>query len=92
MPYTRAMVSAALNGDLDEVAFETDPFFGLSIPIQCPDVPSKILFPRKTWLDKEAYDQAAVHLVGSFEENFGQYINEMPEEIVIAGPSLERLS
>jgi phosphoenolpyruvate carboxykinase (ATP) len=71
--YTRAMIAAAFNGELDNVQFETDPVFGLAVPTSCPGVPSDILMPRNTWADKEAYDAKAAHLKGLFEENFKKF-------------------
>ena len=88
LPYTRAMVSAALRGELDDVPFQKDSYFGLSIPTKCPKVPAEFLDPRATWQEKDAYDQAALNLVARFEENFAQYAGEMPEVIKEAGPSL----
>ena len=73
LAYTRAMVSAAMNGDLDAVAFETEPFFGLSIPKACPEVPSEILNPRATWEDPAAYDVAAAALAERFRKNYEKF-------------------
>ncbi len=71
--YTRAMLSAALNGDLNNVEFAKDGFFNLDIPKSCTDVPDEVLNPRNTWDDKNAYDKSAKHLVELFEENFKQF-------------------
>lgn len=71
--HTRAMLRAALNGDLDNVEFVKDAFFNLDIPTSCPHVPSEVLNPRNTWADKEAYDKQAAHLVNLFNENFKQF-------------------
>lgn len=71
--YTRAMVNAALDGDLNKEEFETEGFFGLSIPKGCPSVPAEVLNPRSTWADKDAYDAQAQKLAGMFEENFKQF-------------------
>lgn len=68
--HTRALLNAALNGDLNDVETETHPVFGLQMPTSCPEVPGDILNPRNTWEDKEAYDTAAVALRGMFQENF----------------------
>eukprot|EP00977_Amphora_coffeiformis_P007205 scaffold1565_cov221-Amphora_coffeaeformis.AAC.12 len=67
---TRALLNAALNGDLDKVDVEVHPIFGLTMPKSCPGVPSEMLNPRKTWTDKEAYDKAALNLQNMFRENF----------------------
>ena len=56
LAYTRAMVTAALNGDLANVEYETDPIFGLAVPKTCPNVPEEVLNPRNTWADKAAYE------------------------------------
>lgn len=86
LPYTRAFVTAALNGDLDQVEFEKEPFFGLFIPKTCPGVPSEVLNPRNTWADKAAYDEAARKLVASFAANFKKYEGKTSKEICEAGP------
>jgi phosphoenolpyruvate carboxykinase (ATP) len=71
--FTRAMIHAAFDGQLDEVGFETDPIFGLHFPTTCPNVPSEILNPRNTWSDTAAYDAQATKLHGMFEENAKQF-------------------
>jgi phosphoenolpyruvate carboxykinase (ATP) len=81
------MLHAALDGKLDEVPTERDPVFGLEIPLECPDVPSEILNPRKTWPDAAAYDEQARKLAGMFKENFAKYESEVPEEVRSAGPN-----
>jgi phosphoenolpyruvate carboxykinase (ATP) len=70
--HTRALLNAALRGDLDEgvVKYETHPVFNLRMPTTCPDVPSEILNPRNTWDDKGAYDAAAEKLRDMFRKNF----------------------
>ncbi len=68
--HTRALLDAALCGDLDDVEYETHSIFGLRMPTSCPGVPSEILNPRNTWKDKEAYDVAAEKLAGMFRKNF----------------------
>ena len=59
LAYTRAMVTAALNGELANVEYEKDPIFGLAVPKTCPNVPAEVLNPRSTWADKDAYDESA---------------------------------
>jgi len=83
--YSRAMVTAALDGSLDNVEYETHPVFNLDIPRTCPDVPDEVLNPRNTWADKEAYDKKACDLALLFEENIGKF-PEVPEEIKKIGP------
>ncbi len=79
--HTRAMLRAALNGQLDNVTFVKDGFFNLDIPTTCPDVPEEVLNPRNTWADKEAYDKQARHLVDLFEENFKQFAESVDEKV-----------
>lgn len=88
LSYTRAMITAALNGQLDSVAFETLPVFDLSFPTSCPEVPSEILNPRGTWTDKEAYDKTANNLAGQFVKNFEQYAAETSADILAAAPKV----
>ncbi len=73
LTYTRAIIKAALNGDLDAVPYRTDDFFGLSVPQQCPDVPNAILNPRDTWPNEAQYDRAATKLQSLFEANYRPY-------------------
>jgi phosphoenolpyruvate carboxykinase (ATP) len=82
--HTRALVNAALDGQLDAVEFVTEPAFGLHIPVSCPGVPAEILNPRNAWADKDAYDRQAADLAGRFEANFKQF--DAPEAVRAAGP------
>ena len=82
-------ITAALNGELDKVNFETMPVFGLSMPVSCPNVPAEILNPRNTWTDKNAYDAKAAQLAASFVKNFAQYADFASEEIQAAAPKVE---
>ena len=83
--YTRAMVTAALNGELEKGEYYLDPVFNGDVPTACPGVPPEVLNPRAVWQDKEAYDRQARDLAGRFVKNFMKYGN-MPAEIVNAGP------
>jgi phosphoenolpyruvate carboxykinase (ATP) len=71
--YTRAMVNAAIEGALASVEFEPEPFFGLSIPLSVPGVPSEVLNPRNVWLDGAAYDAQAKKLAALFAKNFEKF-------------------
>lgn len=86
--YTRAMVTAALKGDLDNVDYQTDPIFGLSMPTEVPNVPDEVLNPRNTWTDKAAYDEKANHLAGLFNDNFAAYRANCSQEILAAAPKV----
>ncbi len=86
LPYTRAMIQAALNHDLDQVEFHQENIFGLFIPKECPGVPSEILSPQMLWVDKEAYRIQALALVERFEKNFQQFVSNVMPQVVLAGP------
>jgi phosphoenolpyruvate carboxykinase (ATP) len=83
---TRALLRAALAGELDHVAYRTDPLFGFEVPIEVPGVDSRLLDPRSTWRDPAAYDEKARYLVGRISENFSRFGAD--ESIVAAGPRL----
>lgn len=86
LAYTRAMISAALKGALDDVSYTKDKFFGLAIPDSCPDVPSEILNPRNTWEDKAQYDIKAQELAQKFKVNFLKFKELTSDEIEAGGP------
>jgi phosphoenolpyruvate carboxykinase (ATP) len=85
LPYTRAMVRAAIAGALEQTETWIDPIFGLRVPTACPDVPASILRPRDTWKDGAAYDRKAQELARSFAENFAQFADADPD-VRAAGP------
>ncbi len=87
LSYTRAMVRAALAGQLDEVAYLTDPIFGFAVPTSVPGVPSEVLQPRETWSDPAGYDAQARKLAAMFRENFAAFADQVSEEIRNAGPT-----
>ena len=84
--HTRALLSAALEGGLQDIPFYQDKNFGLLVPKSCPGVPSDILDPRGTWADGAAYDAQAQDLVGRFRDNFAQYDSYVDEGIKAAAP------
>jgi phosphoenolpyruvate carboxykinase (ATP) len=86
LKHTRRILNAAINGELDDVPFIEEPFFGLMIPTAVPDVPAEILNPRNTWADKNAYDEKARHLAGLFRTNFEKFQDRASEAIRSAGP------
>ena len=87
--HTRAMVRAALNGQLEGVATVVDPHFGLAVPVSCPDVPAEFLQPRNTWQDRDAYDHAAAKLARMFATNFEAYAQSVAPSIRAAGPRVD---
>jgi phosphoenolpyruvate carboxykinase (ATP) len=89
LKYTRAMITAILNGDLDQVAFEQHPIFGLFMPKECPNVPTELLDPINTWLQKGAYVSKAIQLAHSFHLNFEKFASQASEQIVEGGPLID---
>ncbi|GAA4713244.1 phosphoenolpyruvate carboxykinase (ATP) [Brevibacillus fulvus] len=83
--YTRAMVTAALNGELANVEYVTDPTFGVQVPVSCPGVPAEVLQPRNTWENKADFDKQAEELAKRFAENFAKKFPEH-KQIAQAGP------
>jgi phosphoenolpyruvate carboxykinase (ATP) len=86
LKYTRAMITAALNGELDAVEYKNHAVFGLAIPQSCPDVPADILNPSKTWKDPALYDQKAVELAQKFKANFAKFEEFANPEIMAGAP------
>ncbi|SHM06608.1 phosphoenolpyruvate carboxykinase (ATP) [Chitinophaga sp. CF418] len=88
LSYTRAMVAAALKGQLDKLAYKDHPVFGFSIPESCPGVPAELLDPINTWADKAAYDKQANALGHKFIHNFEKYADQATPEILSASPRI----
>ena len=86
LSYTRAMVSAALNGSFEGVEFKHHDIFNVDYPTSCPGVPDEKLDARGMWEDKAAYDEQAKKLAGMFQANFAKKYPNMPQNIVDAGP------
>jgi phosphoenolpyruvate carboxykinase (ATP) len=84
LPYTRAMVNAAIEGKLNNVEFEKDPAFGLTVPKTVPGVPPEFLRARDAWPDKAAYDKAAADLIARFVKNFERF--DAPDNVRAAAP------
>ncbi|MGH1387609.1 phosphoenolpyruvate carboxykinase (ATP) [Kordia sp.] len=86
LKYTRAMISAALEGKLNAVDYQTHPIFGLAMPKDCPNVPNEVLNPIDTWESADAYNAKASELSNSFKQNFAQFSAYANEEILAGGP------
>ena len=86
--YTRAMLNAALDGELDGVEYVVDERFGFEIPTSCPGVPDEILIPRGTWEDREAFDATADKLAAMFNANFERYAAGVSDEVNAAAPQM----
>ena len=81
----RAMLRAALDGQLADAENAVHPQFGLRVPQACPDVPAEVLDPRSTWQDPKAYDATATDLTRRFEANFKQFEDYVGEDVKAAG-------
>ncbi len=88
LKYTRAIISAAMEDQLNDVDYSEHPIFGLHVPQSCPNVPDEVLNPRDTWQDTEAYDQKAMALANSFRENFKQFEEYANDEIMAGAPAV----
>jgi phosphoenolpyruvate carboxykinase (ATP) len=88
LSYTRAMITAAMNGELTNAEYVAHPVFGVLMPTTVPNVPSEILIPRNTWADKEAYDKKSNELAQLFVKNFDKYAAQANDEIRSAAPTV----
>ena len=85
---TRALITAALNGDLANVDYTTHKVFGLKMPTTCPNVTSEVLNPRLTWEDQDAYMDKAYDLAAQFNKNFEKFTEGASEELLAAAPKI----
>jgi phosphoenolpyruvate carboxykinase (ATP) len=86
--YSRAVLRAAISGALRDVPFLPDPVFGFEVPERCPGVPDRVLQPRNTWADVDAYDANARKLAGLFVANFSEFADRATPEVRTAGPKI----
>lgn len=86
--YTRALITAALNGSLNKVSYETLPVFNLEVPVLCPDVPAEMLNPKNTWKNQAEFSSTLNKLASQFVKNFQQYAEGTNEEILAAAPKI----
>jgi len=91
LSYTRAMIKAALAGELNDVEYKEDKIFKFMVPQSCPDVPNALLNPRDTWRNEREYDERAADLAGRFIKNFRKYEKQTSAEIIKAGPTAKEL-
>jgi phosphoenolpyruvate carboxykinase (ATP) len=87
---TRALLDAALSGELKQQQMRVDPIFGFEVPLALAGVDTKLMTPRDTWRDPAAYDEAAAKLAAMFHENFAKFARYVDADVVKAGPSLGR--
>ncbi|NQV29741.1 MAG: phosphoenolpyruvate carboxykinase (ATP) [Candidatus Marinimicrobia bacterium] len=86
--HTRALLNAALEGELATAEFRIDSVFGFEIPKTCPGVPSELLNPITTWIDKDDYQRRLQNLARKFVENFEQFHDGVTPQVIAAGPNL----
>lgn len=86
--YTRKLLNAALDGDLDNVDYYTDPIFGFQVPQSCPDVPSSVMNPASSWSSQEEYYKKYKALASRFIDNFKKFEDSTPSEILAASPKI----
>ena len=84
--YTRAMITAALTGQLDRLEYKKHPVFNLDVPAACPGVPEGVLDPRGTWPDAAKYDEQAAKLAKMFVDNFKTFEKDVASSVKDAGP------
>jgi phosphoenolpyruvate carboxykinase (ATP) len=85
--HTRAMITAALNGQLDRVEYRRHATFNLDVPVTCPGVPDAVLDPRSTWPDAATYDEQAAKLAKMFIDNFKTFEADVAPSVKAAGPT-----
>lgn len=90
LSYTRAMITAVLDDQLDGIDFSRHPVFGMEIPATCPGVPDHLLDPRNTWSDPKAYDLKARKLAQQFIDNFDKYASGVSASILAAAPVISQ--
>ncbi|HEX5625730.1 MAG TPA: phosphoenolpyruvate carboxykinase (ATP) [Saprospiraceae bacterium] len=88
LSYTRALITAAMNGTLEHAEYASHEIFGLHYPLSCPGVPDEILNPRNTWSDKSEYDNKANALAELFIKNFEKFKDKADEEMLAAAPKV----
>ena len=84
--HTRALLTAAISGNLDKVEYREDPVFGLYVPVAVANVPTDVLNPRNTWKNKSDYDTKAADLAARFKQNFKEYESHVSPDVIAAGP------
>ncbi|WP_153555118.1 phosphoenolpyruvate carboxykinase (ATP) [Roseimaritima sediminicola] len=87
LEHTRAIIDAIHDGSLKDVPSKTDPTFGFEVPLECPNVPDEILWPKNAWRNEDGFDTAARRLADLFRQNFQKYETAANDEIRAAGPA-----
>ncbi len=86
--YTRDLLNSALDGELKDVEYYTDPVFGFQVPKHCPGIPDSVLYPSSAWPNEEAYNKRYNSLAARFIDNFKKFADDCPPEVVNSGPKI----
>jgi len=86
--YTRDLLNSALNGELKDVEYYTDPVFGFQVPKHCPGIPDNVLYPAAAWLNEDAYMKRYRSLAARFIDNFKKFTDSCPPEVINSGPKI----
>ncbi|NJD59191.1 MAG: phosphoenolpyruvate carboxykinase (ATP) [Anaerolineales bacterium] len=86
--YTRDLLNSALNGELKDVEYYTDPVFGFQVPKHCPGIPDNVLYPATSWPSEDAYMKRYTSLAARFIDNFKKFADDCPPEVVKSGPTI----
>lgn len=89
LKYTRALISAALSGELFDVEYDYHDVFGVAFPLYCAAVPATVLNPRNSWMNPDAYDQKANFLAEAFMKNFEKYAPAVSQDILAGAPRIK---
>ena len=88
--HTRAILSAALEGKLEDVEYRKESVFGFEVPTSCDNVPDDVFDPASSWSSREEYDDKYLQLAARFRDNFKKFEKDCEPEIIAAGPKIER--
>ncbi len=88
LSYTRSILDAIVKGKLNEVETRAESYFGLHVPVECPGIPSEILYPADAWKDKDDYAMMARELARDFDEHFAQYADDVDPNILAVQPHM----
>jgi phosphoenolpyruvate carboxykinase (ATP) len=86
--YTRDLLNSALQGELDDIEFYSDPVFGFQVPKHCPGIPDNVLYPSTAWPSDDAYMKKYQSLAARFIDNFRKFSDDCPPELINSGPKI----
>lgn len=86
MKYSRAIIDAINNGELEKAEMVDFPVFNVKIPKTVTGVPTEVLNPYNSWKDKAGYKSSIEELAGKFNKNFEKYAGMVTKEVLAAAP------